>query len=65
MPANMPWWAWLLIAVGCWFLQLITSFRTDDGSKGAWLFRIVFIAGMVLSFLIGVIRFVKWVWEAS
>jgi hypothetical protein len=62
MPANIPWWAWLIIAVGCWFFQLIMSIRTDDGSKGAWLIRIAFIAGMVLSFLICVIRFVKWVW---
>ena len=53
----------MLIAVGCWFLQLIMSIRTDDGSKGAWVIRIAFIAGMVLSALIGVIRFVKWVWQ--
>jgi hypothetical protein len=38
------------------------SIRTDDGSKGAWVIRIAFIAGMVLSALIGVIRFVKWAW---
>jgi hypothetical protein len=64
MPANIPWWAWLLIAVGCWFLQLILSVRTDDGTRGAWTIRILFIAGTVFSVLIGVIRFVKWVWEA-
>ena len=66
MPANIPWWGWLLIAVACWFLQLIMSVRTYDtfeGSKGAWVIRIAFIAGMVLSVLIGVIRFVKWVWQ--
>jgi hypothetical protein len=38
------------------------SIRTDDGSKGAWVIRIAFIGGMVLSALIGGIRFVKWVW---
>ena len=63
MPANMPWWGWLLMAVGCWLVQLIMSIRTDDGSKGAWVIRFVFIAGMVLSALIGAIRFVKWVWQ--
>lgn len=63
MPAGIPWWGWLLIAVGCWFLQLIISFRTDNGEEGAWLIRIVFIAGMVFSALIGLIRFVKWVWQ--
>jgi hypothetical protein len=39
------------------------SIRTDDGSKGAWVIRIAFVAGMVLSALIGVIRFAKWVWQ--
>jgi hypothetical protein len=39
------------------------SIRTDGGSKGAWMIRAAFIAGMVLSALIGVIRFVKWVWQ--
>lgn len=63
MPASIPWWGWLLIAVGCWFLQLMMSIRTDDGSKGALLIRIAFITGMVLSSFIGVIRFVKWVWQ--
>jgi hypothetical protein len=38
------------------------SIRTDDGSKGAWVIRLAFITGMVLSALIGVIRFVKWAW---
>lgn len=63
MPANLPWWGWLLIAAGCWFLQLIMSIRTDGGSKGAWAIRFVFIAGMVLCALIGAIRFAKWVWQ--
>ena len=60
MPASIPWWAWLLIAVVLWFAQLVISVRTDDGGLGAWFIRWVFIAGMVMSGLIGVIRFVKW-----
>ena len=63
MPASIPWWGWLLIATVCWFVQLILSIRTDNGSAGAWIVRIAFIAGLVLSVLIGVIRFVKWVWQ--
>jgi len=63
MVASIPWWGWLLIAVACWFIQLMMSVRTDSGSKGAWVIRSAFIAGMVLSFLIGVIRFVKWAWQ--
>jgi hypothetical protein len=62
MSASVPWWGWLLIATGFWFLQLVMSIRTDDGSKGAWLIRILFITSMVLSIFIGIIRFVKWAW---
>jgi hypothetical protein len=63
MPASIPWWVWLFIAAVCWFIQLMMSIRTDNGSVGAWIIRIAFIVGMVLSALIGVIRFVKWVWQ--
>ena len=63
MPSVIPWWAWLLVAAICWFLQLMMSSWTDNGSTKAWIIRIAFIVGMVLSALIGVIRFVKWVWQ--
>ena len=63
MPASISWWGWLLIAVVCWFLQLIMSIRTDEGSKGAWLIRITFIVAMVFSTFVGVIRFAKWAWQ--
>ncbi len=63
MPASIPWWGWLLVVMVCWFVQLIMSIRTDNGSTGAWIIRIAFVAGVVLSTLIGVIHFVKWVWH--
>ena len=63
MPASIPWWAWLLITAACWFIQLMMSVWTDKGGAGAWTIRVAFIAGMVLSTLIAVIRFVKWVWQ--
>jgi hypothetical protein len=63
MPSSVPWWGWLLVAAVCWFVQFVLSIRTDNGSAGAWIIRIGFIAGMVLSVLIAVIRFVKWVWQ--
>ncbi len=62
MLANIPWWGWLLIASACWYFQLVMSIRTDGGGKGAWTIRILLIAGMALSFLIGVLRFVRWIW---
>jgi hypothetical protein len=63
MLASISWWGWLLIAVGFWFFQLIMSIRTDEGSKGAWFIRLAFIAGMVFCALVGLIRFVRWVWQ--
>ena len=63
MPTSIPWWAWLLIAALCWFLQLMMSIQTDSGSLRAWTIRIALIVGMALSALIAVIRFVKWVWQ--
>lgn len=62
MIASIPWWGWLLIAGLSWFIQLMMSVWTDKGGAGAWIIRVAFIAATVLSFLIGVIRFVKWVW---
>jgi hypothetical protein len=63
MFASIPWWGWLVICVVCYFVQLNLSIGEDLGSRIQAKFRIVFIAGFVLSFLICVIRFVKWVWQ--
>jgi hypothetical protein len=41
-----------------WLIQKIMRIRTDGESMGAWAIRIVFMAGMMLSALIEVIRFV-------
>lgn len=59
--SALPWWAWLLIAVVCWYVQLVLSIQTDKG-KG-WTIRIFVIVAMFISAAIGVIRFVKWVWR--
>ena len=61
-PASVPWWGWILLAGVLWFVQLMMGTYTDSGSPRAWTVRIAFIVGMIVSGLIGVIRFVKWVW---
>lgn len=63
MPAGIPWWAWLLIAGACYFIQMMMSIRTHKGGIGAWTIRIAFIAVMVFSLLIGAIRFFKLAWR--
>jgi hypothetical protein len=62
--ASIPWWAWLLFAFVCWYIQLFIANWTDEEAISSWVMRGPFIAGMWIFALIGIIRFVKWVWEA-
>lgn len=64
-----PWWGWILVGVGLWFIQLILSAFADGDlaeNKHTLFFRsvrVVVIIGTVLTTLIGIVRFVKWVWN--
>jgi tetrahydromethanopterin S-methyltransferase subunit D len=67
---DLSWWVWILLAVGLWFLQLIISAFSDETIRANkhtsffWTVRAAIIVAMVVSALVGVIRFVKWVWSA-
>jgi hypothetical protein len=63
MLASIAWWGWLLIAMVCWYVAMMMGVWTYKGSIGAWIIRIAFVAATVLSALLGVIRFAKWVWH--
>jgi hypothetical protein len=69
-PQNLPWWGWILLAVALWFLQLILSassdktISTNEHTDFFWFLRAALVVGMFLSVLIGILRFVKWVWYA-
>jgi hypothetical protein len=56
-PALLPWWGWIAAAVVLWLAVIFT-----DADRSRFL-RPVLVAGMVISALIGIIRFVKWVWS--
>lgn len=56
-PTLLPWWGWLVTAAVLW---LAVQFTDEDDS---WLVRGALVVGMVLSALIGIIRFVKWIWD--
>jgi hypothetical protein len=62
-PSALPWWGWALVAVVCWYFQLVSSIYTDKGTFTAWVFRIALIVGMVLAAILAIIRFVKWAWQ--
>jgi hypothetical protein len=68
--ADLSWWVWILLAAALWFLQLIISAVSDETIRENrhasffWTVRAALIAAMVVSALVGVIRFVKWVWNA-
>jgi predicted transporter len=68
--SALSWWAWILVAAGLWFLQLVISgladetIRENKHTNFFGMIRAALIFGMVVSALIGVIRFVKRVWNA-
>jgi hypothetical protein len=67
-PVDIPWWGWFALTPALWILQLIVSAYSDKSIPANkhptffWIVRIALIVGMVLSFLVGIIRFAKWVW---
>jgi hypothetical protein len=67
-PADIPWWVWIVLTPVLWILQLIVSAYSDKSIRANkhttffWIVRIALIAGMALSFLMGIVRFVRWAW---
>jgi hypothetical protein len=55
--AVLPWWAWIGLAVVLWLAVLFTD---EDRYRSL---RLVLISGMILSALLGIIRFAKWAWN--
>ena len=67
-PSDLEWWMWLLIALGCGAVCLFSiraanfTHNRDTETLGT---IAAFISGLgALGFgIIGLIRFVKWVWK--
>jgi hypothetical protein len=70
-PSDFEWWGWLLIAVGCavamWVLGAIgNSFDQKLQKFPAYIFfigAVVGAIGCIGSFLLALVRFVKWAWS--
>jgi hypothetical protein len=66
--APLPWWGWLLCGMGGGIAALTASKIVDITEDGAWamawwLVGIMAGLGGCISFVIGLVRFAKWVWR--
>jgi hypothetical protein len=68
-PADLPWWGWLLCGGGAaiiaLFVGMISSVQSDKkGGGGCFLYLVAAVFGLAAAGcgLVGIIRFVKWVW---
>ena len=71
-PSDFEWWAWLLFAIGaaivgsiCWWIAVACFSKAKVQVFGGLLSGLIgFVAGLTAfgCFVIGVVRFVKWVW---
>jgi len=68
-PADLPWWGWTLCAIVTFTISFFSARYASNeserrGGKGgfAYLLAIVFGLATFGTGLIGILRFVKWVW---
>jgi hypothetical protein len=72
-PSDIAWWGWILISIGCGVVSFYAfglaarwkskpDEETRAYSKGAGEWGFIFAVASFISFAIGIIRFVKWVW---
>jgi hypothetical protein len=64
-PSDLPFWAWLLCALGCLVIGIAFVIAGRDGNS-----RVVVALGLLVNLAalacaaIGIILFVKWVWTS-
>jgi hypothetical protein len=70
-PSDLAWWAWLLLSAGLGIGGLLLIVRMGESPSanpslperiGALIGILAMLAG-VISFLIGIVRLIKWVWQ--
>jgi hypothetical protein len=62
-PSDLPWWGWLLIAAGVWiFGMFLANWAEEKLDVPAPWIVIPFSLGAGLTAVIGIIRFVRWIW---
>jgi hypothetical protein len=62
--SALPWLGWLLVAAGLWLGQITVGAYLSNRAARASLVRNLFTIAWALSALVGMIGFIKWVWQA-
>jgi hypothetical protein len=60
-PSDLSWWVWLLCSLGCGIVFAI-SVADDDPGIVRVLITILFGLLTALTGIVGLVRFVKWIW---
>jgi hypothetical protein len=66
-PSDLPWWGWLIGAIGGGILAAIIGSLGSRNDRYDWISVPLFFAVILATigcFAIGIIRFIKWVWAA-
>lgn len=66
-PSDIPWWGWLILAVIPGAISFggatLIHDTTDESTEVVgWILMIVSGIAALLSFVIGIVRLVKWAW---
>jgi hypothetical protein len=72
-PSDLPWWGWILCAAGvalaaklsfghAWNRLLVG--RDEKASGRAYVIGLVACVAAATLGLIGLVRFIKWIWES-
>lgn len=72
-PSDVPWWGWILCAAGAalaarlsfaYAWNSLLTYRDERASGRAYVVGwVASIAAAILG-LIGLVRFIKWIWES-
>jgi hypothetical protein len=65
--SDLPWWGWILCAIGCWILVAGETIAADEEwLPGPLAIPAVILTGLVgvICAVIGVVRLVKWAWAS-
>ena len=67
-PSDLQWWGWIVLSALLWIIGRFASAEADESipinvhTTFWWIVHALVTIGSILSTLIGVIRFIKWVW---